>query len=410
MKLKPYKSYKDSGVEWLGEVPEGWKPGKIKHICRVQNGFAFKANLFSDMGPIVLRMSDIGNGKIKTDAAKRTLENPPSNQFLACDGDVVVGLSGSINNYAFVEKITEEMYLNQRVAALRGETKLIKWVIQSNPYIQQLLEGVPNTTIINISDNQLKNVYVVIPTCREIDAISNFLDRETAKLDTLITKQEKLIELLQEKRQAIISHAVTKGLNPDAKMKDSGVEWLGRVPEEWRVIQFRHMASIQNGSDYKHIESDDGEYPVIGSGGEFKRATDYIYDGPSVLLGRKGTIDKPLYIEGKFWVVDTMFYTVIKDIVLPKFVFNCSKIIPFDLLSTSTALPSMTQNDLKQLVFAIPESIKEQLDIVEFIDNQTGKIDNLIEKAKRSIELAKEHRTALISAAVTGKIDVREAA
>jgi type I restriction enzyme S subunit len=127
--------------------------------------------------------------------------------------------------------------------------------------------------------------------------------------------------------------------------KDSGVEWLGDVPEHWEAMQFKRLASIQNGRDYKHIETigNDG-YPVIGSGGEFARATEYLFSGEALLLGRKGTIDRPLYINGSFWVVDTMFYTVVNKKAVTKYLYYCALTIRFDLYSTSTALPSMTQN------------------------------------------------------------------
>jgi type I restriction enzyme S subunit len=183
--------------------------------------------------------------------------------------------------------------------------------------------------------------------------------------------------------------------------KDSGVEWLGDVPEYWQIIQLKRLATIQNGRDYKHIETNDNDgYPVIGSGGEFARATEYLFTGESVLLGRKGTIDKPLYINGSFWVVDTMFYTVVNKEAVPKYLYYCALTIRFDLYSTSTAVPSMTQNDLGSIYFAVPD-IAEQQTIAAFLDRETAKIDALIAEQQRLIELLKEKRQAVISHAVT---------
>lgn len=411
MRLRPYPSYKDSRFEWIGQVPADWDVVPLGYFADTIVPMRDKPEKLDGEIPWI-RIEDfdgkfISQSKSDQGVSLDTIREMNLKVFeigtVLCSCSCGMGVTAIASN---------KLVSNQTFIGIKSLGRFIpEFLFYSLNASSDHLNSISTGAIQQyLSKEDFRRLRLAAPTVTMQVQIVSFLDRETGKLDTLISKQEHLIELLQEKRQAIISHAVTKGLDPDAKMKDSGVEWLGMVPEGWTVLQFRHMVSIQNGSDYKHIESEDGPYPVIGSGGEFKRATDYIYDGVSVLLGRKGTIDKPLFIEGKFWVVDTMFYTIINDIVLPKYVFNCAKIIPFDLLSTSTALPSMTQNDLKTLYFAMPKSLSEQEAIINYIDEQTSKIDTLINKAKRSIELAKEHRTALISAAVTGKIDVREAA
>lgn len=184
------------------------------------------------------------------------------------------------------------------------------------------------------------------------------------------------------------------------KYKDSGVEWLGEVPEHWVALRLKRLATIQNGRDYREFETESEGYPVIGSGGEFARASAYLYDGESVLLGRKGTIDRPLYINGPFWPVDTMFYTKVRPEVSAKYLYYCALTIRFDLYSTSTALPSMTQSDLCDIFFAVPEFV-EQCAIVAFLDREARKVDALVEEQRRLIELLKEKRQAVISHAVT---------
>ena len=188
------------------------------------------------------------------------------------------------------------------------------------------------------------------------------------------------------------------------KYKESGLQWLGEVPENWAVGSLKNMARICNGRDYKEVESPDGNYPVIGSGGQFSNATDYLYEGESVLLGRKGTIDKPLYVNGRFWTVDTMFFTEISTSTSAKFFYYNALTIPFSFYSTSTALPSMTQGDLLNHPCAIP-TLKEQTQIARFLDHETARIDALIEEQQRLIELLKEKRQAVISHAVTKGLD-----
>ena len=167
----------------------------------------------------------------------------------------------------------------------------------------------------------------------------------------------------------------------------------------------KNVLSIKNGRDYKSVEVEEGGYPVYGSGGIFKKSSDYLYDGVSILFGRKGTIDKPLLVKGRFWTVDTMFYSELAKNICSEYVYFQSLGFPFDKLSTNTALPSMTQEDLLNLGFAIPP-IQEQIEISKFIAEYLEKNHSLMEKAKQAIQLMQERRTALISSAVTGKIDV----
>lgn len=182
--------------------------------------------------------------------------------------------------------------------------------------------------------------------------------------------------------------------------RDSGVEWLGKVPSDWKLCPLKFMAQIKNGQDYKRVEADEG-YPVIGSGGQFSYASQFTYNKASVLLGRKGTIDKPLYINEPFWTVDTMYYTEVNEDVDPKFLYYLALTIQFSRYATNTALPSMTQENLGNYIFAIPTNSESRKNIAAFLDHETAKIDALIEKQQRLIELLKEKRQAVISHAVT---------
>lgn len=188
--------------------------------------------------------------------------------------------------------------------------------------------------------------------------------------------------------------------NAYPEYKESGVEWLGEVPREWKLCPLKFMARIRNGQDYQSVEADEG-YPVIGSGGRFSYASQFTYKKASVLLGRKGTIDKPLFINEPFWTVDTMYYTEINADVDPKYFYYLALTIQFSRYATNTALPSMTQENLGNYVFAIPTNSDSRKKIATFLDHETAKIDALIEKQQRLIELLKEKRQAVISHAVT---------
>lgn len=186
---------------------------------------------------------------------------------------------------------------------------------------------------------------------------------------------------------------------PYPEYKDSGISRLGNIPSHWQPKKLKRMASIENGRDYKHVEAPEG-FPVIGSGGQFTWSSEYIYNGESVLLGRKGTVDIPLYINGPFWTVDTMFYTKVCNIIPAKFLYYAALTIEFGLYSTNTALPSMTQEDLGNVHFGSP-SYEEAENIAAFLDYETTRIDRLIAQQQRLIELLKEKRQSVISHAVT---------
>lgn len=184
------------------------------------------------------------------------------------------------------------------------------------------------------------------------------------------------------------------------QMKPSGINYIGNIPYNWDVKRFKYCVQICNGAEYADIEIDEGGYPVIGSGGEFARASKYCYSGQSVLLGRKGTIDKPLFIDGAFWCVDTMFYTKPQKNYVSKFLYYCALCFRFDYYVTSTALPSMTQKDLGSECISVPPTI-EQKAIADFLDNQCGKIDSIISDLEKQIETLQKYKKSLILETVT---------
>ncbi|WP_313704209.1 restriction endonuclease subunit S [Massilia sp.] len=185
--------------------------------------------------------------------------------------------------------------------------------------------------------------------------------------------------------------------------KDSGVDWIGSVPAHWDIVALKHLLDIQNGADHKNVEQAEG-FPVIGSGGQFAYASTYLYDGESVLLGRKGTIDKPLYFNGPFWTVDTMYWSKVRPGTNGRYAYYATLTIPFDYYSTNTALPSMTKGALSTHLIARP-TLDEQSSIAAFLDRETAKIDVLIAEQEKLIVLLAEKRQATISQGVTKGIN-----
>ena len=413
-KYQQYAEYKDSGVEWLGEIPASWVATNLKRYCHITDGSHHSPAIESEGLPFV-SVTDVGTNEINFIDAKK-ISNQAFMRLVkeGCKpsvGDVLLTKDGTIGRACIVTENMPDFVILSSLGLLTPikslMNKYLYYFLISGINIDQMNSVIHGSALRRMTISKIEDLVLVLPHAeKEQIQIANFLDHETAKIDSLIEKQKQLIQLLKEKRQAVISHAVTKGLDPSVKMKDSGVEWLGEVPEHWEIGRLKNVLSIKNGRDYKAVEVEDGGYPVYGSGGIFKRSSEFLYDGISLLFGRKGTIDKPLLVEGKFWTVDTMFYSELVKNVDPEYIYFQSLGFPFDKLSTNTALPSMTQEDLLNLGFVIPP-VKEQTEISKFIKQYLEKNHSLMKKAESAIQLMQERRTALISAAVTGKIDVR---
>ena len=400
-KYQAYPDYKYSGIDLLGDIPASWSWSRHKYIARFQKGKNPEVLLDTpNEGSIRYLSMDYLRGN--SDASFADIER---SSYVSKKDQVLIVWDGS-NAGEFVKG--QEGIVSSTMAAselLSDINHGFYWnsCVCLEPEMRKHANGMG---IPHVNGNELKNALILLPSKEEQEKITNFLDHETAKIDSLIEKQQQLIKLLKEKRQAVVSHAVTNGLNPNVPMRDSGVEWLGEVPAHWKVGRLKNVLNIRNGKDYKDVEVESGGYPVYGSGGIFKRSSTYLYDGKSVLFGRKGTVDKPLLVSGKFWTVDTMFYSEISEYAFAEYVYYQATMFPFNLLSTNTALPSMTQEDLLGLGFVIPPK-DEQSNIVKFVERKCEQFDYLTQKAELAIELMQERRTALISDAVTGKIDIR---
>lgn len=409
-KYKAYPGYKDSGVEWLGDIPSTWNIVHIKHITIIINGSTPRSDIDAFWNGEInwLTPTDLSKKKGKfIYSSLRTITKRGLNSCgasLVPPNTVILSTRAPIGSLA-LNKISSCTNQGCKSLVCKNDnlsTFIYYWLTILNEQLNNLGRG---STFLELSSEDLGQVKISIPN-EKIDKTVCFLNSATAKIDKLIDKQHQLIKLLKEKRQAVISHTVTKGLNPNVPMKDSGVEWLGKIPTHWIVCHLKQLAKIRNGQDYKSIESETG-FPVIGSGGQFAYAKNYIYDKPSVLLGRKGTIDKPLYMDSCFWAVDTMFYTEVNKNIIAKYLYYISTTIQFEKYSTNTALPSMTQENLGNYSLCYSLDPEEQQNILDFIELNKNKIDTLIQKQLQQIDLLKERRTALISAAVTGKIDLR---
>ena len=322
-------------------------------------------------------------------------------------GDVLLNITGaSIGRCFYTSDDFERGNVNQHVCIIRPKKNKVKpdylhYCIISDKGQQQIDLTQTGANREGLAVEDIKGFMFDIPSLPVQQRIANYLDEKLAKIDGQIEVLEKQQDAYVRLKKSIIHQAVTRGLNPDVSLKDSGIEWIGMIPEHWRGLHLKHCVTINNGCDYKHIETESG-IPVIGSGGQFAFVSEAMYTGEALLLGRKGTIDKPMYFNGPFWTVDTMFYAVANKNVNTKYIYYCATIFPFNKISTATALPSMTQTDLYQLPVMLPP-LSEQQSIASYLDEKCAKIDAAIENISKQIDASKRLKRALINEVITGQ-------
>jgi len=441
-KYDVYLEYKDSGVSGLGGIPRHWQVMQLKRtVDGCVNGVWGADPTKDGSDTIVLRVADFDRPKltIKRDGYtirkidekdKLTRKLKPGDLLLEKSGGGAKTLVGQVVLFDgsfeavtsnFVAKLTPHRGFNSRFL----NYVFTRFYSDNINYcsIKQ------NTGIQNLDSAAYLAEKFGFPFVQEQQKIANFLDHETAKIDTLIEKQQQLIKLLKEKRQAVISHAVTKGLNPNAPMRDSGVEWLGEVPEHWALSSLGYYANISTGATPDRSKSQywDGDIPWIKTGevryDEITEAEEHITpDGvanSAVTLSPPGTLLMAMYGQGV-----TRGRVALLGIPAT---YNqaCAAITPNGKLwneylrhffmaayhairdgGNETSQMNLNADIVSKFKVTIPD-MYEQHKIVEFLDIELQTFDALIDKAVGAIELMQERRTALISAAVTGKIDVR---
>lgn len=443
---KPYPTYKDSGVEWLGEVPEHWKVARLRFVAEVNPSKTETTDLDRDTEVSFVPMEAVGEDGSLTLEQTRLIGEVESGYTYFREGDVTVA------------KITP-CFENGKGAVMRGlqnkigfgTTELVvvrphtRWT--TSDFLHALFCSTPfrsfgEATMYGaggqkrVPSDFVENFPVALPPVEEQGAITAFLDHETAKIDALVEEQRRLIALLKEKRQAVISHAVTKGLNPNAPMKDSGIEWLGEVPEHWAVMPVRYSAKLESGHTPSRSRSDWWKNCTIpwfslADVWQIRRGhADYIYETKekvseiglanssarllpkgTVMLSRTASVGYSAIMGVDMATTQDFANWVCGDDLEPEFLLFVFRGMTkeFERLMMGSTHNTIYMPDIAMFRFARPP-LDEQAEIISFIRKQTAQIDDLIATAEKVVELSAERRAALISAAVTGKIDVRPSA
>jgi type I restriction enzyme S subunit len=434
--IAKYPRYRDSGAKWLGELPSHWEVKRLKQICH-----AFPSNVdkksYADQEPVKLcNYVDVYyNGEITADLAfmEATASQEEIAKFTLVPGDVVITkdseTAGDIAIAAYVPEHLPGVVCGYHLTIVRPSSgisgRYVKRLFDSRFLKAQFQVSANGLTRVGLSQYAIDNALMIVPPFEEQTAIATFLERETGKIDALVAEQEKLIELLKEKRQSVISHAVTKGLNPNAPMKDSGIEWLGEVPAHWNVVPAKRVAAIFVPQRNKPELNSDGEglpwvtmeemRSAMIAGSELSVSPDAAKAAGSRVLPAGAVVASCV---GNFGVsAITTVDVIINQQLQAYLIFGHLRAeflrlllsvsgAYFEMVGTASTLTYVNQEGFANLPVPLP-SKEEQDDICRYLSDQCARCDVLVLEAGRAIDLLKEHRSALISAAVTGKIDVR---
>ena len=432
--LKPYPAYKDSGVEWLGEIPVHWEVKRLKHLATI-NDEALPETTDPDMEIDYVDIGNVDPIQGITDVEKLVFADAPSRaRRIVRQGDVIISTVRTyLRAIARIEATDASLIVSTGFAVIRPwqmDDEFVAYAVNAPYFVERVVAHSVGVSYPAINASELVCLDIALPPLPEQRAIAAFLDRETARLDALVAKKERLIELLQEKRTVLITQTVTKGLDPDVSLKDSGVEWLGEVPVHWEVKRLKYLATVNDEALPETTDLDvEIDYVDIGNVDPIQGITDVeklvFADAPSRArrIVRQGDViistvrtylraiarieatDASLIVSTGFavirpWQMDDEF--VAYAVNAPYFV---ERVVAH---SVGVSYPAINASELVCLDIALPP-LPEQRAIAAFLDRETAKIDALVAKIRKAIHLLKEQRTALISAAVTGKIDVREA-
>lgn len=442
-KYQKYAEYKDSGIDCLGEIPNHWAISKLRYLFNFSKGLSITKENLQDEGIPCVNYGEVHSKygfevnpkkhplKYVSENYLKTSENALLNigDFIFADTSEDLKGSGNFTHLVGDEQIFAGYHTVIARPHNANSSRFYAYLFDSKEFRSQIQLAVKGVKVFSITQAMLRSTDAWLPSTDEQVKIANFLDHETAKIDTLIAKQEKLIELLKEKRQAVISHAVTKGLNPDVTMKDSGVEWLGEVPEHWEIPKLLHITTrigdglhstplYQEGTGYYFINGNnlvDGKI-FIGETAKEVPESEFIkhqvsLDKTTVLLSINGTIGKVAQFNDEPVILgkSASYINCCREL-LPNFLMNYLTSSQaknyYDLEVTGTTIYNLSLNSIRNMKVPLPP-IDEQKNIILFIAEQYSKYDRLIQSSEKQNQLLKERRTALISSAVTGKIDVR---
>lgn len=408
-----YQKYKKTRCDWLQEIPEHWQIKRIKNVA-TYNDDVLDDRTEPDFELEYVDISSVSltNGIEKTE--KIVFEKAPSRaRRKVKDGDIVVSTVRTyLKSIAQVSKPPDNMIVSTGFAVIRPKENLVSgfagYLLQSNGFVGDVVANSVGVSYPAINASDLVRIPAVEPPLEEQKIIARFLDYKTAQIDALIAKQKALLDKLAEKRTALISHAVNKGLDPTVPMKASGVEWLGEIPAHWKTIALHYVGRLRSGESITALQfSEDGEYPVFGGNGYRGKCDRFTHQGEYVLIGRQGALCGNINTaRGKFFASEhAIVVNSVWEFQTDWMAYQLN-VMDLNQYSVSAAQPGLSAEVIGRLKISFP-TIDEQKNIANFLNKESEKIQTQRKKIEDVIVKLQEYRSALITNAVTGKIDVR---
>ena len=413
---KPYPAYKSSGVEWLGDVPEHWEVKRLKYLASI-NDDALPETTDPDYEFDYVDIGSVNAVDGITTRERMIFENAPSRarRRVKADDTIVSTVRTYLRAIAPITEAAETTIVSTGFAVVRPrkvDPSYLAYALRESSFVESIVARSIGVSYPAVNASEVGCVAVPLPNSDEQHAIADFLDRETGKIDRLVAKKRELIEKLKEKRAALISRTVTRGLNPDAKLKPSGVEWLRDVPEEWDAIPLKWRARTRSGDgiateDVQADASADNPIPVIGGNGLMGYCATGNVRSPVIVIGRVGALCGNVHqVTPPAWITDNaLILTADPKGFDLSYLAAVLRMRNLNELADKTAQPLITGTRVRAVTVPKPP-LPEQRAIAHFLDHETGKIHRLAAKVEEVIGRLQEYRAALITAAVTGKIDV----
>lgn len=438
--MKQYESYKDSNIEWLGKIPSHWTPIAMKFYFYMKGRIGWqglKADEFIEEGPYLVTGTDFENGKVIWErcyhiSEERYNEAP---EIHVEKGDLLITKDGTVGKLALIDEKPEKVSLNSHLLILRPvksdvDNHFIYWALQADNFVYYTGLAQNGSIMASLSQEKIGDYKIALPSIAEQQAIDSYLNHKVKQIDAAIAEKEQMLEDIKAYRSAIISEAVTKGLNKKVEMKDSGIEWLGMIPANWECSSLKHFLSqpLQYGAN-ESAESTNPDWPRyiritdIDEYGNLRvetfksldpdKAKDYLLEKGDVLFARSGATVGKTYIFNEDYAACFAGYLIKAKCgkkLLPQFLYLYTNSIQYENWKNSVFIQATIQNigaDKYSLLPIVVPSIEEQKDIIEYANTKLGKLDCVLADIKSQIDDLKAYKSSIITEAVTGKVDLR---
>ena len=450
--MERYNEYKDSGVQWLGEIPSHWETRPLKYSCSLKGRIGWnglRSEEFQDtaFAYLVTGQDFIGSEIDWSKCYQISRERYDEDPFIQLNnGDMLITKDGTIGKVAKVTNLDKPACLNSGIFVIKQKGSFFNqgflyWMLCSNVLKEFNVYTQTGATIAHLYQNVFENMPCLLPPISEQQAIATYLDTVTSKIDEAIAQQQKMIDLLNERKQIIINNAVTKGLNPDAPMKDSGVDWIGEIPEHWEVSRIKNVITLLTDYDANGSFSDIAKNCNINNGTPYawmvrttdlvnnrvgivegnnycdKKTYDYLakssLESGDLLMTKRGNVGMvyvvpecscPMTLAPNLYLLKTKA-SDINNRYLMHYLSSTKPKSQLAILNKSTTLGALYKDDVKSLQIVLPP-IDEQLLLAQFIDKELDKVDSVISNCNRQISLLQERKQIIINDVVTGKVKV----